>query len=399
MLKNTHSYNEAIICFQKALRTDTSDVRCWEGLAEAYSRAGRFVAALKAFGRATNLDPTSIHASNEQAYVQQKVGLLDDAILGFQHTLELAKEQEKENYIPALAGLAETYMEHAKEDFQQGFFGRASDRCNSAISTSLLGLQQDASIIALWKIVGDACAFYRHIPKYLNHCHYAALQSVISIGPGKAHEALKFSSDITSHWVQEFLALDGEELASGEFSLPHKTALDVILSCGTYAYKKALVLCGNHQAIAPAFWHDLAILYYHLSLNANQDEAMTAIRCVKVALKLEPIQYMYWNTLGVIAMTTANLPKISQYAFIKAMEYNNRSAIPWTNYGFLCLSLKDYELANQAFEMAHSLDPEWISAWVGQAYVASLWGTDAAAIFEHAFESSNGSAVSLYMCL
>ncbi|KAG2200071.1 hypothetical protein INT47_007716 [Mucor saturninus] len=386
------SYNEAIICFQKALRTDTSDVRCWEGLAEAYSRAGRFVAALKAFGRATNLDPTSVHASNEQAYVQQKVGLLDDAIAGFQNTLELAKEQDKENYIPALAGLAETYMEHAKEDFQQGFFGRASDRCNAAIAASLLGLQQDSSIIALWKIVGDACAFYRQIPKYLNNCHYVALQSVMRIGPGKAHEALKFSPDITSHWVQEFLALDQEELASGEFSLPHKTALDVILSCGANAYKKALVLCGNHQAIAPAFWHDLAILYYHLSLNTN-DEAMTAIRCVKVALKLEPTQYMYWNTLGVIAMTTADLPKISQYAFIKAMEFNNRSAIPWTNYGFLCLSLKDYELANQAFEMAHSLDPEWISAWVGQAYVASLWGTDAAAIFEHAFESSNGSAM------
>lgn len=154
-----NSYNEAIICFQKALRTDTSDVRCWEGLAEAYSRAGRFVAALKAFGRATNLDPTSVHASNEQAYVQQKVGLLDDAIAGFQHTLTLAKNQGKENYIPALAGLAETYLEHAKEDFQQGFFGRASDQCNAVIQTCLLGLEQDPTIIALYKFIGDACAF------------------------------------------------------------------------------------------------------------------------------------------------------------------------------------------------------------------------------------------------
>lgn len=120
---------------------------------------------------------------------------------------------------------------------------------------------------------------------------------------------------------------------------------------------------------------------------------MMGVKCAKVALKLEPSQYMYWNTLGVIAMTVAEMPKVAQYAFIKAMEFNNRSAIPWTNYGFLCLSIKDYELANQSFEMAHSLDPEWISAWVGQAYVASLWGTDAAAIFEHAFESSNGSAM------
>jgi superkiller protein 3 len=372
-------------------------VRCWEGLAEAYSRAGRFVAALKAFGRATNLDPTSIHACNEQAYVQQKVGFLDDAIAGFKHALELAKGQGKENYIPALAGLSETYLEHAKEDFQQGFFGRAADRCNLVMETALLGLNQDPTIIALWKLVGDACSFYRQIPKYLNNCAYAVLQSIMRLADETAHEQLKFVADLTSHWVGEFLALNSDELAGGEFSLPHKTALDVILSCAANAYKQALELCRNHQAIAPAFWHDLAIVYYYISLNTNDaggNEAMIAVKCAKVALKLEPTQYMYWNSLGVVAMTAADLPKVAQYAFVKAMEYNNRSAIPWTNYGFLCLSLKDYELANQAFEMAHSLDPEWISAWVGQAYVASLWGTDAAAIFEHAFESSNGSAVS-----
>ncbi|KAI9360280.1 hypothetical protein BD770DRAFT_385224 [Pilaira anomala] len=389
---NTTSYNEAIVCFQKALRADTSDVRCWEGLAEAYSRAGRFVAALKAFERATQLDPTSVHASNEQAYVQQKVGLLDDAIVGFERTLQLSKDQGKPNYMPALVGLGETYLEHAKEDFQQGFFGRASDRCNLALQTSLLGLQQDTSIIALWKFVGDACAFYRQIPKYLNNCNYLILQSLMQLANSTAHEQLKFAPDTTTHWVQELLALDSDQLADENFSLPHKVAMDVILSCATNAYKQAIICSGNHQSIAPAFWHDLAVVYYHLSLNSNQEEAMIAIKCAKVALKLEPGQYLFWNSLGVIAMIAANLPKIAQYAFIKAMEYNNRSAIPWTNYGFLCLSLKDYELANQAFETAHSLDPEWISAWVGQAYVASLWGTDAAVIFEHAFESSNGSA-------
>ncbi|KAL9546009.1 hypothetical protein MBANPS3_006873 [Mucor bainieri] len=390
---SAQSYNEAIICFQKALRSDTSDVRCWEGLAEAYSRAGRFVAALKAFGRATQLDPHSVHAHNEQSYVQQKVGLLDDAIAGFQHTLAIAAEQHKPDYIPALAGLAETYLEHAKEDFQAGFFGRASDGCNRVFETALRGLQVDVTMVSFWKLVGDACAFYRHIPSYLNNCAYSQLQAVMQLISAKsAHDVLKLEPDTTSHWMAEFLALQDVD---DDFSLPQKTALDVILSCASYAYKQVIVLCRNHQAIAPAFWHDLAVIYYHLSLNnsSKQEEAMMAIKCAQVALKLEPTQYMYWNTLGVVAMTVAGKPKMAQYAFVKAMEFNNRSAIPWTNYGFLCLSLKDYELANQSFETAHSLDPEWISAWVGQAYVASLWGTDAAAIFEHAFESSNGSAM------
>lgn len=337
-----------------------------------------------------------MHANNEQAYVQQKVGLLDEAIAGFKHTLQLAAkdDQRHTNYVPALVGLAETYLERAKEDFQQGFFGRASDGCNLTLETCLLGLQGDASMLSFWKLVGDACAFYRQIPKYLNNMDYLKLQQVMQLATLKAHDQLKFSADITSHWLGEFLELDEGQLADDEFTLPNKTALDVILSCAAHAYKQAIVVCRNHQSIAPAFWHDLAIVYHHLSLNANADEAMVAIKCCKVALKLEPTQYLYWNSLGVIAMLVADLPKLAQYAFVKAMEFNNRSAVPWTNYGFLCLSLKDYELANQAFEMAHSLDPEWISAWVGQAYVASLWGTDAAAIFEHAFESSNGSAVS-----
>lgn len=319
--------------------------------------------------------------------------MLDDAIAGFQHTLAIAGEQNKPNYIPALAGLAETYLEHAKEDFQAGFFGRASDGCNLVFETAFQGLQVDASIISFWKLIGDACAFYRHIPSYLNNCAYGKLQSVMQlISITDAHDTLKLEPDTTSHWVTEFLALQDVD---DDFSLPQKTALDVILSCASNAYKQVIVLCKNHQAIAPAFWHDLAIIYYHLSLNNNSkhEEATMAVKCAKVALKLEPTQYMYWNTLGVISMTVADLPKMAQYAFVKAMEFNNRSAIPWSNYGFLCLSIKDYELANQSFEMAHSLDPEWISAWVGQAYVASLWGTDAAAIFEHAFESSNGSAM------
>jgi tetratricopeptide (TPR) repeat protein len=321
--------------------------------------------------------------------VQQKVGLLDDAISGFQYTLTLAEEQNKTNYIPALTGLAETYLEHAKEDFQAGFFGRASDGCNKVFQTALLGLQQDASIIAFWKLVGDACAFYRHIPKYLANCDYKSLVTVMQFA-GEAHDQLKLDADVTRHWITELLSLEDVD---DDFSLPVATAMDVVLSCASYAYKQAIVFCKNHISVAPAFWHDLAIVYYHLALDGKEEEAMTAVKCAKVALKMEPVQYMYWNSLGVIAMTVGHLPKLAQYAFVKAMEFNPHSAIPWTNYGFLCLLMKDYELANGAFETAHSLDPEWISAWVGQAHVASLWGTDAAGIFEHAFESSNGSSM------
>jgi Tfp pilus assembly protein PilF len=349
---------------------------------------------LRAFERATKLDPTSVHAHCEHAYVLQKVGQLDEAILGFQHTLELAKEQGIEQYIPALVGLSETCLEHAKEDYQQGFFGRAADRCSHVIQTALHGLTVDPSILTFWKLVGDACYFFRIIPSYIHLCDYASLQSVIKL-TSQPHEQLKLPADLTTHWINEFLALD--DVAS-DFSLPPKVALDAILSCAANAFKQVIVLCKNHQAIAPAFWNDMGLVYYTMYRNGAQDEVLVAMQCIKVALKLDPTEYLYWNSLGVIA-SASGAPKVAQYAFIKAIEYNSKSAIPWTNYGFLCLSCQDYELANQAFETAHSLDPEWISAWVGQAHVASLWGTDSADIFEHAFESSNGSSVKFLDCI
>ncbi|KAI7899235.1 uncharacterized protein BX663DRAFT_521900 [Cokeromyces recurvatus] len=387
---NTHSYNEAIVCFQKALRTDTSDVRCWEGLAESYSKAGRYVASLKAFQRATQLDPTSIHAHHEQATVQQKVGLLDDAIQGFQKTLQLAEQQDKPNYIPSLVGLAEAYLEHAKEDFQAGFFGRSSDGCHHVLTTCLKGIKQDATVLMFWKLIGDACMFYRQIPQHVIECNFELLQAIIHLSD--TIDPLKLNNDMTHHWLNEFLSLEDVN------SLDGTVALTIVFSCAAYAYKQAIVLSKNHQAIAPAYWHDLGFVYYQLGLlEPTTSSIELSIRCVQVALKLEPIESMYWNTLGVIAMSQKEdqkMLKMAQYAFIKAMEFNNKSAIPWTNYGFLCLTCKDYELANQAFEMAHGLDPEWISAWVGQAYAASLWKTDAGDLFEHAF-MSNGSSNAL----
>ena len=78
----------------------------------------------------------------------------------------------------------------------------------------------------------------------------------------------------------------------------------------------------------------------------------------------------------------------------KIANMMKQSAIPWSNYGYLCLIQSDLELASAAFEVAQAVDPEWISSWIGQAYVANMWGSSSATLFEHAFETCNGSIVS-----
>ena len=54
--------------------------------------------------------------------------------------------------------------------------------------------------------------------------------------------------------------------------------------------------------------------------------------------------------------------------------------------GLLYLLHSDLELANQTFSKAQSLDPDYVPAWVGQAFVANLWGSDETVeLFEHSY--------------
>lgn len=62
--------------------------------------------------------------------------------------------------------------------------------------------------------------------------------------------------------------------------------------------------------------------------------------------------------------------------------------------GLLYLLHSDLELSNQAFSKAQSLDPDYVPAWVGQAYVANLWGSnEAVGLFEHSYEISGGGYI------
>lgn len=287
------------------------------------------MAALKAFGRATDLDPSSVHANYQKSLVKQKVGLLDEAILGFKETLALAEKQGQADYLPAIKGLADTYLERVKEEIQQGFFARAASSCGRVIQVARQGLERDEHILGFWKLIGDACAVFHIIPTYLHLCAYAELQQVMQIAlkhnPHTQLGNLFVEQDPCASLVDEFVQLD---VSSDEFYLPPKTALDVVLACAGFAYKQALILCKNHHSLAPAFWHDIALLYHWATENNLSDQtpdpllSETAMRCVRMALKMEPTQYLYWNTLGVISLRSS--ARISQYAFVKAMEFNNR---------------------------------------------------------------------------
>ncbi|RUP47706.1 hypothetical protein BC936DRAFT_145426 [Jimgerdemannia flammicorona] len=407
LIKGNHL--DAITDFQTALRTDTKDINCWEGLAEAYQHEGRYMASMRAFSRAKELDPTSVHVNYQIALVKHKLGLLDEAVEQYRLTLDIARENGAPDYLPALKGLAETHLALTKESFQLGFYGRVADASGQVLEIIYRAIQVDRDVQCFWKLVGDACLAYRIVPNFVRLCPLDVLQAIINIASERQDidAKLHFPSDCCSELVGQFLAIDlsQQDIAS---LLPTKEILNVLTSCSTLVYKYAVLLSGNNPEVAPAYWYDLGIAYFAMRENNSHDIAgangskkdfvssdgylTTAIRCVKAALKFEPSNFTFWNTLGV--MTTAVNPKISQHALIKAMELNPRSVVPWTNLGYLYLSRLDLELANQAFSTSQSLDPDWVPAWVGQACVATLWGnSEGGELFEHAFSTSGGAVL------
>ncbi|KAM3588689.1 Superkiller protein 3 [Umbelopsis sp. WA50703] len=384
-------YLNAIPSFQNALRSDARDVPCWEGLAESYLKEGRYIAASKAFARARQLAPNNIYTSYQSALVKQKIGSFGEAIDEYLQTLALAEDQNESPYIPALKGLADTYLLQGRDNFQQGFYGRAAECYNSVINACLVAIEH-SSFECFWETVGRALCQYQTVLSYAHIFAYAEIHKLMALLTPSPNELLKLPSDSCADLVADFTNLDVTE----DFSLPRKECADVLLSCASLAYKQAIYLASQKGSHGKHYWHNLALIYYwywqnNRSESSNDDQFKMALRCMKLAMKYDDDTPAFWNTLGVIVLE--HDAKISQHAFIRAMELDPRSAVAWSNYGYLCLIQADFELANQAFETAQAIDPEFSATIIGQAYVAQLWNNSPESLFEHAYDLSNGSSL------
>ncbi|KAG9304605.1 hypothetical protein G9A89_020169 [Geosiphon pyriformis] len=379
---------DAITAFQTALRSDTKDIHCWEGLAEAYRQEGRFIASMKAFIRATELDPFSIYAYYQIANIKQRLGLYNDAIDQYKLIIKKAETKGQPNHLPSLKGCGDCYLALAIEYYHNGYYGRSADALAEGLENMLRAVQINNSIQSLWKLIGDICFTAKLIPSYLHLIPLEALSQIIEITN---------TSDIDriSQMPKGLDSTGFNKDMGGDFE---NDTLTTFLKGACVAYKYAIYLNGNNSDINSAYWHDLAISYYWLFVHMknsfkkfSQENFSVylniAISCIKGALRLEPTNHNFWNDLGVI--TSSINTKLSQHAFIMAMDYSPKDPVSWTNIGFLYLMNSDSELANQAFTAAHTLDPDFAPAWFGQAYVAKLLGSEEALdLFEHAFDIS-----------
>uniref|UniRef100_A0A667YCV8 SKI3 subunit of superkiller complex n=1 Tax=Myripristis murdjan TaxID=586833 RepID=A0A667YCV8_9TELE len=339
---------------QAALRADPEDWVCWECLGEAYLNRRSFTAALKAFGKAHQLQPTSIYSVYQAAAIKQTLGKFKEA------AAEYLQITTREDYVPALKGLGECLLSLAKglmEDYRDG---GAIDLLQQAIKNLFRAVELRPDLSCLWKLLGDSCT------------------TVGIVSPNRA-----------------LVLVPGPLAGLDPITQSHTLNQAQTLKVGERCYGRALKLMPE----APSLWYDLGLNYHrqaNLPCPAEGDQSSLvqllekAQQCVKKAIMMDSGNHNYWNALGVIAMSKGleNFA-LAQHCFIKSIQVEANNVVAWTNLGALYLKKENIELSHEAFKIAQSLEPLYVNCWIGQALIAETVGSyDTMDLFRHTTELS-----------
>uniref|UniRef100_A0A8C3AS86 SKI3 subunit of superkiller complex n=1 Tax=Cyclopterus lumpus TaxID=8103 RepID=A0A8C3AS86_CYCLU len=334
-------YQQAVADLQAALRADPEDWVCWECLGEAYLNRRSFTAALKAFGKAHQLQPSSIYSVYQAAAIKQTLGKFREAVAEY---LQITAQQD---YVPALKGLGECQLSLAKCLMEDCRDKGAIELIQQAIQNLFRAVEMRPDMSCLWKLLGDACT---------------------AVGT------------VTPNSVQVLVPapLAGLDPNTQSHTLNQAQTLKV----GERCYARALKLMPE----VPSLWNDLGLNYYRQSsLSSFTEDNLTspslllekAQQCLKKAIMMDSDNHSYWNALGVISMSKA----IYLFGWI--------NVVAWTNLGTLYLKNGNIELAHKAFKIAQSLEPLYVNCWIGQALIAERVGSyDTMDLFRHTTELS-----------
>jgi tetratricopeptide (TPR) repeat protein len=97
IFQTNREFKDSIISYQHALRVTPKNSLCWEELAEAYSGEGQYMAALKSYIRASELDPTNQIIQYQLAQTQLIIGMRMEAINGLEQIVGNIEQNKEMN--------------------------------------------------------------------------------------------------------------------------------------------------------------------------------------------------------------------------------------------------------------------------------------------------------------
>lgn len=366
-------YTAAIQSFQVALRVEPDDQNLWVHLGEAYSKAGRHVAALKALNHAHEMKPENWICSFLIADVKQRMGLFEEAILILKGL---------RNALPAEAGilacLAKSHLDLGCSQLTDSFQIRAEESFVSAMRVALDMINEAPGFRTMaWKVIADAAFHLSTIPTFVDQdTARSTLQAIIFTSPPDSVE--KLVKIIPPPSFQNHEPLKGLQ----------------IVAVAIHACLCQISLHLLHQTTDSTAWYDLSITLQSWILKAppNLDKSTAkdlVVDYLKQALQTDATKDIYWVALGNALFATQ--AKAAQHAYIKALELDSKNSMTWVSLGLLYFYHGDLELANEAMYRAQVQDPDNTSAWVGQFLIALAKGheADAQSLLQHAVGLTN----------
>ena len=340
-LRSESDPTSAIKALQSALRADQQDAHVWECLGEAYMKRGSHTSTLKAFTRATQLNPNSLCSFYQLACIEQVVGEYLAAVKAYKAVLD-----RREDYVPALIGMGQTLLLLARKANQQFMHGRALDHCQQAAEylTRSAVLRSDMSCV--WKLLADVFALVHVMPK-----------------------------DIVR------LSVNGKLLRSGREELCKADLLALSSHCYAIAIKQ--------QPNNSSLWQDLGLSYWH---EGRPSVLANCIQCLLRTVSLNPNNHQHWLALGtVVAQKQVNNKALAQHCYIKSIQLEPNNVSAWTNLGILYMNEENVCQANEAFRQGQAIAPENVACWLGQAMLAENITQDVEAmdLFRHATQLGN----------
>ncbi|KAG1851683.1 superkiller protein 3 [Suillus subluteus] len=361
------NYAESIKAFQVALRADVNDQLSWLRLGEAYSKAGRHVAALRALGRAHELRPDDWMCTYLIGEVQRQTGRLAEALTSFQSILDVRPAEAG-----VLLSVAQTHLDLARHERLTGFVARAEQSFISCVDVMLVAIRESPGYRGVaWKIAADALFELSVISVFADENNVRAAVTMVS-------ELIQDQSSARLAGLFKFTALSPDNPVTGLNALEAAVA----------AYDYRITVGSSDEAALPSSLYDLAVALHEWILKqpsgTTRQVSEAANSFLIQALQKEPGNVRFWVALGDLHFSQK--PKLSQHAYIKAIEVDNKNVVAWTKIGLLYLYHNDIDLATQAFTRAQTLDPDHTLAWIGQALIATANGheADARTLLEHA---------------
>lgn len=286
------------------MRAEPEDQLSWLRLGEAYAKAGRHAAALKALTRAHELNPDDWMSLYFIGDVRRQTGQYQDAIDIFKNILA-----ERPSEIGVSVTLATTYLDLGRSELSSGYMARAEESFLDALRESLVAVGSSSGFRSvMWKVAGDAM--------------YQLSSRSVFTSEASVRETLELA-------MKSLSSPSGERL--GGIDIPIDLTVEpltgiTLLRCAILAYDHRLSVSSSEAQALGSAWFDLAtsvrIYAAHLGDEEKANAEKKSIVFISSALRECPGTQEYWVALGDAYFITQ--PKSAQHAYIRALEVDSK---------------------------------------------------------------------------